>query len=289
MLSPRMCGRSPPRARPGGRFERHLRRGDHARFAACEARIARLDRFAVAAFEQRAHRRGHFDAVALEDRERVGAGGRIGHRRAGRDVHRVVARHVGDQQRDHLRRMASRRKPPALDRREVSRTQFISLMVAPDLSSARLTACLSSSVTSPSGRASKRRAAAGDQAQHQIVGAQRPARSRRMRVARLQAGGVGHRMRRLDDLDALARHAVAVARDHQPVERAGPMVLDGPRHRRRRLAGADHDQAALAAAPAGAAAGSAPAAPRRPRHRTSCAATRGRLVHGCDSLCRLSR
>ena len=35
------------------------------------------------------------------------------------DVDRVVARHVGDQQRDDLRRMARRRQPAALDRRQV--------------------------------------------------------------------------------------------------------------------------------------------------------------------------
>ena len=61
----------------------------------------------------------------------------------------------------------------------------------------------------------------------------------------LAPGGVGHRMRRLDDLDALAGHGVAVAGDDEAFERARPVALERLRHRRRGLAGADHDRAAL--------------------------------------------
>ena len=48
----------------------------------------------------------------------------------------------------------------------------------------------------------------------------------------------------LDDLDPLAGDGVAVAGDDQALERAGPGVFESARHRRRRLAGADHDGAA---------------------------------------------
>ena len=40
-----------------------------------------------------------------------------------------------------------------------------------------------------------------------------------MRSRRGQAGGVGYRMRGFDDLDALARHRVAVAGDDQSAQR----------------------------------------------------------------------
>ena len=49
----------------------------------------------------------------------------------------------------------------------------------------------------------------------------------------------------LDHLDMPARHGVAVARDDQPLDRPGPVRLDGSRHRRGGLAGADHDGPAL--------------------------------------------
>ena len=55
----------------------------------------------------------------------------------------------------------------------------------------------------------------------------------------------GTGMRGLDDLDALARHAVAVAGDDEPGERAAPVLLERPRHRGRSLARADNDGAAL--------------------------------------------
>ena len=90
----------------------------------------------------------------------------------------------------------------------------------------------------------QRRGAARDQAQHEIVRPRGPATIASMRRAAARAGCVGHRMGGLDHLDAAARHAMAVARDDEPDERARPMVLDGARHRGRGLAGADDDGAA---------------------------------------------
>jgi hypothetical protein len=55
---------------------------------------------------------------------------------------------------------------------------------------------------------------------------------------------IGHRMASLDDFDALARDTMAVSRDDQPGERTGPQGLEGARHRRRCLAGPDHDRTA---------------------------------------------
>jgi hypothetical protein len=52
--------------------------------------------------------------------------------------------------------------------------------------------------------------------------------------------GVGHRMRRLDDLDALARPRIAIARDHEPLAGA-PFGLHRLGHARAGLSGTDDD------------------------------------------------
>ena len=112
----------------------------------------------------------------------------------------------------------------------------------------------------------------------------RPARSMRARGA--LARRVGHRVRGLDDLDALARRGVAVARDHEARERPGPVILQRARHRGRGLAGADDDGAAPRAAPAGAAAGTARAARRRrPRRTCGAAACADRGRRSWRSFC----
>ena len=92
------------------------------------------------------------------------------------------------------------------------------------------------------GQRQQRRGAAGDQAQHQIVGTgafgvfEHPARG-------VTAGGIRDRMRRLDHLDPGASHGVAVAGHDQAFDRPRPCGLDRARHRRRGLAGAEHDGA----------------------------------------------
>ena len=112
-------------------------------------------RLAVAGFEHAPDAGGELDAVAREDGERVGAGRRIGHRRA-------ATRCRSGRRRARRRSAASRRcagwhaaasRPPLIADRCL-RTQFISSIVAPDLSSARLTSCLSSSVRPGAGSAS---------------------------------------------------------------------------------------------------------------------------------------
>jgi hypothetical protein len=120
------------------------------------------------------------------------------------------------------------------------RTQLISLMLAPDLSSAAVIARFSASVTPAAGAASKAEPppeiSASTRSCVQALHLGQNAQGRRF------AGRIRHRVRRLDNLDAFARHAVAVARDDQTIERPGPMLLDRPRHCRRGLAGTDHDQ-----------------------------------------------
>ena len=89
---------------------------------------------------------GSVDAVAAEHVERIGARRRIGDRRPGRDIDRIVAGHIRHQQRHHRAGWHAAASRPPLIADRCRRTQFISLIVAPDLSSARLTLCLSSSV-----------------------------------------------------------------------------------------------------------------------------------------------
>src|SRR5579863_3578700 len=51
-------------------------------------------------------------------------------------------------------------------------------------------------------------------------------------------------MRRLDNLNAPAVDRIAVARDHQPRQRTGPVVLNRSRHGGGGFAGTDYDQPA---------------------------------------------
>ena len=118
--------------------------------------------------------------------------------------------------------MASR--PPLMAER-CFRTVFISTMLAPDFSSARLTSCLSASVRPGAGRASSA------EAPPEIRQSTRSSAREALDLLEDAAGGgaallVGHGMGGLDDLDALAGLAVAVARDDQAFERMRPLVLD---------------------------------------------------------------
>ncbi len=135
---------------------------------------------------------------------------------------------------------ASASRPPLIADRCL-RTQLISPMLAPERSSAAVSARFSASVMPAAGAASRAEPPPEISAStRSCCGQPRnfAQNARRRRLARR----IRHRVRRLDDLDALARHAVAVAGDDQAVERPRPMILDRPRHRRRGLAGADHDQ-----------------------------------------------
>ena len=175
------------------------------------------------------------------------------------------------------------------------RTQFISSMAAPLSSSALLMACLSSKLE-PGGRhREQRRPAAGDQAQHEVVGAQALHRIGDARCGAL-AGGVGHRMRSFDDLDAarlalVCRRHVLVARDDQPRQRRvlRPQRIDRSGHRAAGLAGADDERAALRRRRQEAPRCSAPAMRARPPRRTASAGSRagrsGATRCSCAALC----
>ena len=95
-----------------------------------------------------------------------------------------------------------------------------------------------------SGLRQQRRTATGNKGDHQVV--VRQAGNRLHDAPRRQvAGNVRDRVRRLDDLDTLAGHGVAVAGDDKAGNRAVPRLLEGLRHLGRGLAGADHHRAPL--------------------------------------------
>ena len=232
-------------------FQALLRRGDHVHLVAFEARITRLGRLEGAALQPGA--RGGRDryAVAREDRQRVGAGRAVGHRRAAGDDFGRIARHVADQQRHHARRRAVGREAPALDRREVLAHAVHLVDRRAALEQRLVDGLLLLERDAGCGQRQQRRAAARDQAQHEVVGGE-PLRELRDALRGTPAGFVGHRVRGFDDFDAArlrlvgGRHMV-VARDHQARQRRilGPQRIDGLRHRATRLAGTDHHGAAL--------------------------------------------
>ncbi len=135
------------------------------------------------------------------------------------------------------------RRPPLIADRCL-RTVFISPICAPDFSSARLTSCLSAKVSPGAGRASNAEAPP-EIRQRTRSSAVRPFTMSRMRpaAARPFSSGTGWAASTISM--RLAGLAVAVARDDQPFERMRPAIFERARHGRTRLAGADHDRAAL--------------------------------------------
>jgi hypothetical protein len=139
--------------------------------------------------------------------------------------------------------MAGRGEPAALDRREMA-AHAVDLAdaraAAQQLARERLLVC---ERERRQRQGQQRRSAAREQAEHEVVARQslhqlqHALRGREPRFIR-------HRMRGLDHFDAPHVVAVAVARDHQAFERPLPVRFDGGGHRRRCLAGADHDGAA---------------------------------------------
>ena len=193
----------------------------------------------------------YINAIALQNLKRLGATAGIRHGRAAGDDAGVVTRHVADGQCHHARRCAGSGQAPALDARQML-AHAVHLANAGAAVEQGLVHCLLVGQRHAFGRqGQQRRAAARDQAQHQIVRRQ-PLRQRQHALCRLHAGGVGHRVRGLHQLNAFGqpRRAlgyVVVTRDHQTAERRvlGPQRLHGLRHRATGLAGAQHQGTTL--------------------------------------------
>ena len=87
-----------------------------------------------------------------------------------------------------------------------------------------------------SGQAHQRRTAAGNQTQRQVIAAEALCQLQHALGGSL-AGIVRYRVRRFQDLDALAGYRMAITGNHQARQRAGPVLFDAVRHSRRSLAG----------------------------------------------------
>ena len=245
MLSPRMwtgharLARRPPRRlrAPSAAWRRSASR--------CRARrgIAGLDAFAAAAFQDVRRRRRQRDAVAPDDAS--ASAQVVGSATVGPEA-MSIGSSPGTSERSSvttLGRMASGREAPALDGRKMA-AHAVHLADARARLQQRAVDRLLVVERQVSQRGDEqRRAAAGNEAQHEIVAAES-----RHRIEHAPRGGdargIRHRVRRFDDLDSLAGHAVAVSRHHDTGQRALPVVLDGLCHRGRGLAGADDDRAA---------------------------------------------
>ena len=138
---------------------------------------------------------------------------------------------------------AAARRPPLIADR-CFRTAFISVMLAPQASSARLTACLSASVRPGAGAASRAEAPPDISAMTRSSSVRFWTRSSsRLRAA--FAVFVGDRVGGFDDLDAAGRDGVAVAGDDGALQRdVGPGVFQRGGHDGGGFAAADHDAAA---------------------------------------------
>ena len=210
-----------------------------------EARIAGLRRLAIACEASRRQRGRHVDAVFVHH----GAGHRarvVGSATVGPEP-MTDGSSPGTSEISSVTTFARMRRggePPALDRGQVL-AHAIHLGDVGAGFQQRLVDRLLVGQGQPFARDREQGGgAAGDQAEHEVVCGQ-ALRHRQDAARGLLAGGVRHRVRRLDHLDPLARQAVAVARDDEAGERTGPVLLDRLGHRGGGLAGAEHDGAAL--------------------------------------------
>ena len=184
---------------------------------------AELGGFQRARQQGRLHLRRHRNAVALQNGQRVGAGGVVAHRGATGNDRGVVARHVADGERHHLGWRTRSGQAPALDAREVLAHTVHLGDVGAAVQQVAVDALLVLQAHPLRRQGQQRRAAARDQAQHQVVFRQ-PLGQGQDALRGGQACGVGHGVRSLHHLDACgqtrwARGRVVVARDHQARER----------------------------------------------------------------------
>jgi len=197
-----------------GSFQRQLRRSDWVRLDRGQARITGLQRFAFAAFEQ-CHRLGRYlDGVAPQDGQGIAAMRWIGDGGTRGDVGRIVAGHVGHQQVHHLGRVAGGCQAAALDGGQVAAHAVHLADAGPAGQQGPVQRLFVSQREAGQGQGQQGGAAARDEAQHHVVGAQAGHGLQQPTRGDL-AGRIGHRVCGLHDLDGPARHAVAVAGDHQ--------------------------------------------------------------------------
>ena len=226
----------------GGCCRQRLGRGgDHAVLGSGEAgRVG--PEHAGRSGEDRVDRGGHRDGPAREDRARVCWRRGVSHRGTGGDERGVIPGNVRYHQRKHPGGPGGRGELPPLHSAEVL-PHDVHLADRCARGEERIVDGLLLGEADGAGRLhQKRRAAARDQRDHEVVRSEADDQLQHPRRS-LEAASVGHRMRRLDDLDALRRATVAVARDDKSLARA-PDRLKGFGHAGRCLARSDHDDPA---------------------------------------------
>ena len=226
--------------------ERQAVAADYRVADAREEPVARLgsfvDRGGYALLDPHPHRRRNLvaNAVPVQHGGCFEEGRWIGRGRAGADHVRIVADHVGNQQRFHLRRPCQARQSPALDCRQM----FANGVDFMDVCAARQQQPRDFLLFRQRDRRRRqrqqRRGAARNQAQHQVANT---SRGGDLRDA-LRAGCaalVRHRVSAFVQLDAAQLGDVAVLDVHQAAGDNPPQrALGGARHGSARLARADH-------------------------------------------------
>ena len=188
------------------RIDRLRRRGNKQRLAAGKTGIARLRRFHLRRRQMLGHGIGRRYSIARQDLPRLGKCGWIGHRRTGGYDRRIIARHIGYQQTDDTGRGRRRGQPAPLDGGEML-AHYIHLVDRRAAAQQGLIDRLFvTQIKAGGGQAQQRGTTARNQHQQQIVRAQIRGKSQNTRRRSL-AGGIGHRVGGLDNLDRLGRTA----------------------------------------------------------------------------------
>ncbi len=242
--------------------------GDKFDAVAVEHGIARFGRFERAALQPGADSLGNADPVSIDDGQRLRTGARVRHGGAAGDGGGIIARHVGNQQREHLCGGAGGGEPSALDGREVLAHAVHFANGGTAHQQFAVDALFVGQSQPLGGQRQQRRAAAGDEADDEIIGGENAPHARlrslppegALPALRRLGGGetlgerqhaprrrfpcsVGHGVRCFHQFDA-ARFA-AQRRRHIPVARR-----DEPGNRRvlrpQRIQRLDHGAAGLA-------------------------------------------
>ncbi len=219
------------------------RRGDQYRSATLKQAIAGLGRLLFRRRQMPGHRAGRLNPVAGQNISRLGKRGRVGHGGAGGDDRRIVAWHIGDQQTHHLRRRGRGRQPTALDGGEMLAHHVHLVNGRAASQQGLIDGLFVGQGQARTWQAQQRRAAARDQNQQQIVGAQFPGHGQDAPGCGLPRR-IGHGVGGLNNFDMTGRHAMAVSCNDQAFHGGGPILFNRTRHAGGRLAGAQHQCAA---------------------------------------------
>ncbi len=209
-----------------------------------EAFVARFDGFMDVVIQEFGRGKRDFDPVTADDIKRVLPGCRIGNRGARCNDCRIVARHIGHQIGHHACGRAGGGKPAALYRRQVfaHTVHFGNRRAA--MKQGFADGLFVFECQARTGQGQQGRPAAGNHADHQIIGTS-GFDDIKNTLGSLLPGGIGDRVGGFDNFDFFARDGMTIAGDDQAGHIAIPCLLEGTRHIGRCLARPDDDGFAL--------------------------------------------